>query len=164
VVRRVWVPKGQRPTAHIERHYEWLYVYGVVRPSTGQRWWCLLPTVTREAFRVALTAFARDEGIDSTHRVVLVIDQAGWPISPRLEVPEGIALVLLPSYSPQLQPVERLWTLVDEPLANRACADLDGLEAVLIERCRTLETDPQCLKAHTRYHWWLPEPLAGDPH
>ena len=127
--------KGTTASAHIERHYEWLYVYGFARPSTGQRWWCLLPIVTREAFRVALTAFARHEGIDATHSVVLVIDQAGWHISPRLEVPEGIALVLPPSYSPQLQRAERLWTLVDEPLANRACADLDGLEAVLIERC-----------------------------
>jgi hypothetical protein len=163
VVRRVWAPKGQRPTAHVERHYEWLYVYGFVRPATGQSWWCLLPTVTTEAFRVALAAFARDEGIDATHRVVLVIDQAGWHISPRLAVPEGIALVLLPSYSPELQPAERLWTLVDEPLANRAFADLDGLEAVLVERCRTLETDPQHLKAHTRYHWWPPEPRPADP-
>lgn len=26
----------------------------------------------------------------------------------------------LPAYSPELQPVERVWPLVDEPLANRA--------------------------------------------
>jgi transposase len=78
-------------------------------------------------------------------------------------VPEGIALVVLPSYAPELQPAERLWTLVDEPLANRAVADLDGLEAVLVERCRTLQTDPQRLKAHTRYHWWPPAPLLRYP-
>ncbi len=30
VVRRVWAPKGQRPTAPVERRYEWLYVYGFV--------------------------------------------------------------------------------------------------------------------------------------
>jgi len=163
VVRRVWAPKGQRPTAHVARHYQWLYVYGFVRPATGQSWWCLLPTVTTEAFRAALSAFARDEGVDATRRVVLVVDQAGWHLSPRLEVPEGIALVLLPSYAPELQPAERLWTLVDEPLANRAVADLDGLEAVLVERCRTLEIAPQRLKAHTRYHWWPPEPLLRYP-
>jgi hypothetical protein len=26
-----------------------------------------------------------------------------------------------------------------------------------------LETDPQRLKAHTRYHWWPPEPLLRYP-
>src|SRR5262249_17037437 len=60
--RRIWAPKGQRPSAPVERHYDWLYVYGFVRPRTGQRWWCLLPRVTTEAFALALAAFARDEG------------------------------------------------------------------------------------------------------
>jgi hypothetical protein len=56
-----------------------------------------------------------------------------------------------------LQPAERLWALLDEPVANRAFATLEHLEAVLIERCRTLEADPDRLKAHTCYHWSPPE-------
>jgi transposase len=158
VVRRVWAPRGQRPVAPVERHYEWVYVYGFVRPRTGQSWWCVLPSVTTEAFAVALAIFARDEGIDATHRAVLVIDQAGWHRSPRLPLPDGIDLVFLPAYSPELQPAERLWPLVDEPVANRAFADLDALETVLVARCRTLEADPQRLTAHTRFHWWPLEP------
>ncbi len=158
VLRRVWAPKGQRPIAHVERHYEWLYVYGFVRPSTGQSWWCLLPRVTTEAMALALATFARDERIDASHRAVLVVDQAGWHISPELPLPAGVDLVLLPSYSPELQPAERLWTLVDEPVANRAFPDLAALEAVLVDRCRTLEADRERLKAHTHFHWWPPEP------
>lgn len=154
----MWAPKGQRPIARVERHYQWLYVYGFVRPSTGQSWWCLLPTVTAPALSLALATFARDEGIDAEHRAVLVLDRAGWHIAHDLVIPAGIDLVLLPSYSPELQPAERLWSLVDEPIANRALADLDALEAVLVERCRTLEADPARLQAHTHFHWWPPEP------
>jgi DDE superfamily endonuclease len=157
VVRRVWAPKGQRPTAQLRRRYEWLYVYGFVRPRTGHSWWCLLPTVTTRAFALALATFARDEGIDATHRAVVVLDQAGWHVSHDLRVPEGIDLVWLPPYSPELQPAERLWPLVDEPLVNRVFPDLDALETVLVDRCRSLEADPQRLKAHTGYHWWPPE-------
>jgi hypothetical protein len=163
VVRRVWAPKGQRPTAAVERHYEWLYVYGFVRPTTGQSWWCLLPRVTTEAMALALATFARDEGIDAQHRAVLVVDQAGWHVSPDLPRPEGIDLVWLPAYSPELQPAERLWPLVDEPLSNRAFANLDSLEAVLVDRCRRLEADPQRLKTQTLYHWWPAEPRPGVP-
>lgn len=158
VVRRVWAPKGQRPTARVERHYEWLYVYGFVRPATGQSWWCLLPRVDTDMFALALATFARDEGIDADHRAILVVDRAGWHISPDLALPPGIDLVLLPSYSPELQPAERLWGLVDEPIANRVFATMDALEAVLGDRCRRLEADPRRLKAHTRFHWWPPEP------
>jgi transposase len=89
---------------------------------------------------------------------MLVVDQAGWHIAHDLTVPEGIVLVLLPSASPELQPAERLWPLLDEPGANRAFPDLDALEAVLVDRCRTLEADPDRLKAHTHFHWWPPDP------
>jgi transposase len=158
VLRRVWAPRGQRPTAQIARHYEWLYVYGFVRPATGQSWWCLLPTVTTGAFTLALATFARDEGIDAAHRAVLVLDQAGWHLGHDLVVPAGIDLVFLPPASPELQPAERLWPLVNEPVANRAFADLDALEDVLVDRCRTLEADRPRLAAHTRFHWWPAEP------
>ena len=163
VVRRVWAPKGQRPLAAVARHYEWLYVYGFVRPATGQSWWCLLPRVTSDAFALALATFARDEGIDARCRAVLVVDQAGWHVAHDLALPAGIDLVFLPAYSPELQPAERLWGLVDEPIANRAFADLDALEDVLIDRCRALEADPRRLKAHTRFHWWPPEPPSAFP-
>jgi transposase len=157
VPRRVWAKRGQRPTAWVRRRYQWLYVYGFVRPTTGQSWWALLPTVHTQAMAAVLAAFAHDEGIDADHRVVLVLDGAGWHTAKDLVLPEGIDLVFLPPASPELQPAERLWTLVDEPVANRTFADLDALEAVLVTRCQVLAGQRRRLKAHTRYHWWPTE-------
>jgi hypothetical protein len=154
VVRRVWARRGQRPTAWVRRRYEWLYVYGFVRPTTGQTWWCLLPTVNTEAFTLALAAFARDEGIDATHRAVLLLDQAGWHTAKDLVLPAGVHLAFLPAASPELQPAERLWGLVDEPVANRTVADLDELETILVQRCQALERHRCPIKTRTRYHWW----------
>jgi transposase len=154
VVKRVWAPKGQRPTAWVRRRYEWLYVYGFVRPRTGATWWCLLPTVNTEAFRLALAAFAWDEGIDADHRAVLLLDQAGWHTAKDLVLPAGLHLAFLPAASPELQPAERLWGLVDAPVVNRTFADLDELEAALVPRCRELERQRPVIKTRTRYHWW----------
>ncbi len=159
VTRRVWSPCGQRPVANVDRRYQWLSVYGFVRPATGQSWWCLLPTVTTEAMSAALAAFAHDEGIDAQHRVALVLDGAGWHTSHTLCLPAGIDLIRLPAVSPELQPAERLWPLINEPVANRSFADLDELEAVLVKRCRTIRADPATVKAHTHFHWWPPEPV-----
>ena len=154
VLRRVWAPRGQRPGAAVRRRYAWLYVYGFVRPATGQTWWCLLPTVSVEAMNLALAEFARDEGIGAGKRAVLALDRAGWHASGRLALPEGVHLAFPPAASPELQPAERLWGLVDEPVANRAFADLDALEEVLVARCRTLTADRRTVKAHTRFRWW----------
>ncbi len=46
----------------------------------------------------------------------------------KLQVPEGIHLFPLPPYSPELQPAERLWPLIDEPLANKAFNSIDEVE------------------------------------
>jgi hypothetical protein len=157
VTRRVWAKQGHRPTAWVRRRYQWLYVVGFVRPTTGQTWWALVPTVTAAAMSTVLAAFAADCGIDAQHRAVLVLDGAGWHTAKRLVVPEGIHLVFLPPASPELQPAERLWPLVDEPVANRTFADLNALEDVLISRCQGLAADRRTIKAHTRYHWWALE-------
>lgn len=155
--RRVWARRGQRPVAWVRRRYQWLYVYGFVRPRTGQTWWALVPTVSAAAMRTVLAAFAADCGIDAQHRAVLVLDGAGWHTAKRLVVPEGVHLVFLPPASPELQPAERLWHLVDEPVANRTVADLDALEEVLVQRCQVLAADRRTIKTHTHYHWWAVE-------
>jgi len=90
VIRRVWARRGQRPTAWVRHRYQWLSVYAIVRPTTGQSWWGLVPAVITEAMTQVLAAFAADEGIDTRHRAVLVLDGAGWHTSKRLVVPDGI--------------------------------------------------------------------------
>src|SRR3712207_8341539 len=52
-------------------------------------------------------------------RSILVLDNAGWHGPEDLAVPDGISLGFLPPYSPELQPAEHLWPLLDEPVVNR---------------------------------------------
>jgi transposase len=68
--------------------------------------------------------------------VILPLDQAGWHLSEKLKVPEGIHLLPLPAYSPELQPAERLWPLVNEPLVNKAFDSIDVVEDLSERRCR----------------------------
>ncbi len=115
VMRRVWAPVGQRPTPRVKRGYEWTYLYGFVRPTTGEVYWLILPTVNKkELFSMALAGFAREVGAGENKRILLVVDQAGWHTSSEVDVPEGIHLEFLPTGSPELQPAERLWPLTNE--------------------------------------------------
>ena len=98
-------------------------------------------------------------GAGRERSIVLVLDNAGWHGPEGLVVPDGISLVFLPPYSPELQPAEHLWPLVDEPVANRHFATLADLEAVVAERCRRLEA--AALQPHTDLHWW-PRPATRN--
>jgi transposase len=154
IPRRVWAPKGQRPVAPVRPRYQWTYLYGFARPATGETYWLLLPTVSGAAFSAALRQFAAATGAGPGKRVVLVLDGAGWHHGKAVAVPEGLHLAPLPPYSPELQPVERLWPLTDEALANQSFADLDALEAAQVRRCLTLREQPDTVQALTRFHWW----------
>lgn len=154
VQRRMWVPRGSDARVTILPRYKWLYVYGFVRPETGQTFWLLLPTVNLAWMGKALEAFATEVGAGKNKRVMLVLDGAGWHTSPELKVPEGIELVRLPPYSPELQPAERLWDLSDDPIANRVPKDLDELEMVLTERCKDLMSNKELVRGRTAFHWW----------
>ncbi|MEO0488329.1 MAG: IS630 family transposase, partial [Cyanobacteria bacterium J06659_2] len=154
IIRKVWAPVGQRPIAPVEPRYEWTYLYGFVHPCTGQSEWLILPRVNSAWFNQALANFAHEVGAGPHKHILLVIDGAGWHCSQTVVVPEGIHLEVLPPYSPELQPAERLWRLTDEPLANRCFDCLDDLETILGDRCRTLLTMQDDIKALTDYHWW----------
>lgn len=154
VLRRVWAPRGQRPIARGHHRFAWLYVSGFVRPATGALVWFLANGVGAALFGEILAAFAREVGAGAGKRVILVLDGAGWHVAADLVVPEGIELVFLPPYSPELQPAEHLWPLIDEPVANAFFADLEELDDAVGERCCMLADDPDRIKASTHFHWW----------
>ena len=53
IVRKAWALRGHRPLAPNHTRYEWLYVFGFVRPATGQTYWLILPTVNTAAMTLA---------------------------------------------------------------------------------------------------------------
>jgi hypothetical protein len=154
ILRKIWAPRGCRPIANGHHRYQWLYLYGFVRPATGAVVWFIVDGVNTALFSAILAAFAREVGAGAGKHIILVLDQAGWHVSEALEVPEGIELMFLPAYSPEIQPAERLWSLTDEPIANEYFDSLDDLDQVLGQRCCMLADEPDLIKAHTLFHWW----------
>src|SRR3954447_2150663 len=155
ISRRVWAPKGQRPIALGHHRYKWLYVTAFVQPISGETFWYVSNGVSKPFFAALLALFAREAGAGRERILVLGLDNAGWHTAPNLVVPEGLRLVYLPSYSPELQPAEHLWPVLDGPLANQYFETLADLEHVVTERCRVLNHDQ--LKPGTNFHWW-PKP------
>src|SRR4051812_12637250 len=65
---------------------------------------------------------------------VLILDQAGWHDERALRVPGNVMLLPLPTASPELNPVERIWLYLRERyLSHRVLADYD---AILTATCR----------------------------
>ena len=159
VLRRRWAPRGRRPVAVGRHRYEWLYLYGFVHPSAGEVVWFVRTGVDTELLSAVLAVFAEQVGAGDGKLVILALDNAGWHVSGDLIIPPGIELMFLPPYTPELQPAEHLWPLVDEAVVNKHFATLDALDATIAARCRHL--DAATIKPHSDFHWW-PRPIAPN--
>jgi len=158
ILRRVWAPKGERPRAPGHHRFEWLYATAFVQPTSGEVFWYIATGVSKPFFEKLLALFAREAGAGLDRIIVLVLDNAGRHTEPGLRVPEGIRLVHLPPHSPELQPAECLWPVLDEPLANKHFATIQDLDRALAERCVTLAVAPDLYKGKVDFHWW-PRPI-----
>jgi transposase len=82
---------------------------------------------------------------------LMVLDGASWHRSAKLTVPSNLRLMILPPYSPELNPAEHLWPLLREATANQAFADIDALEARLAKRCVWLFEHPKRVAGTTSF-------------
>jgi transposase len=156
IARRVWSPRGRRPRSGGRTRYEWLYVYGFARPSTGQTFTAILPRVNAERMGEALAAFAAHADPRGRKVLVVLVDRAGWHVAKRLPVPPNIRLHFLPPCTPELQPVEPLWPLVREAVANRTIGRIGRLRAILRGRLAYLARNPAAVRAVIGFHWARP--------
>jgi transposase len=133
----VWARTGSRPRAVRQTRYDWVYLYAAVEPATGESAALVAPSVNTGTMNAFLKIL--DQERKSDEHFVLIMDQAGWHKSKDLKLPEGITVLLLPSYSPELNPVENLWHyLRSHYLSNRSYEDYDALLAAGTEAYRKL--------------------------
>ena len=129
---RVWAPRGSRPRAPRDRRYTATYLFGAVCPERDVGAALVLPHANGWAMDQHLEEI-RHHVAPGAHAVV-VLDQAGWHDSRCLEVPDTLTLLPLPSYSPELNPVENIWQYLRQNfLSNRVYDD----EEAIVDACCT---------------------------
>ena len=147
---RVWGERGSRPRAVRQTEYKWGYIFGAVNPHTGASSALIAPTVNTELMSAHLRMIAEEAG-DGVH-VVLVLDGAGWHVSKRLRVPSSMTLLLLPPYSPELMPMERVWAWMRQhTLSNRVFTDEEAIDTAVAASWNSLT--PARLQSITATSW-----------
>lgn len=107
-----WWLKGQRPPGICDRRFDWTYIFAAVEPASGDGFALVLPTVSTVTMTRFLAEFAKT--LTADEHAVMVLDGAGWHGSNALVVPANVTLVPLPPYSPESNPVERIWLYLRE--------------------------------------------------
>lgn len=129
-ITRRWARRGFRPSAPKDQRTKWAYIFGAICPAKS----CaglVMPRADTRAMceHLALISAEVDEG---AHAIIL-LDQADWHSTPKLDVPDNITLMELPPRAPELNPTENIWQFMcDNWLTNRV---FTNYEDILAHRC-----------------------------
>jgi putative transposase len=125
-ITRRWAKRGSRPSAPKDQRTASAYIFGAICPKDGKGAGLVMPRCDTEAMNLHLAEIATQ--IAPGAHAALLVDQAGWHLSGRLDVPPNITLVLLPAKCPELNPQENVWQFMrDNWLSNRVFKSYDDI-------------------------------------
>lgn len=130
-ITRTWALKGTRPRVIRQQQFEYAYIFGAVCPAKDMAVGLVLPAVNTDAMLEHLKEISSH--VPEGRHAVIVLDQAAWHTTQKLQIFDNLSLLPLPPASPELNPVEQVWQqLRDNWLANRC---FNGYEAILDACC-----------------------------
>ena len=82
----------------------------------------MLPRANIPAMQMHLDEISR--AVARRAHAVVLMDRAGWHKTDKLKIPNNLSIILLPSRSPELNPVENIWQYLRQNwLSNRVFED-----------------------------------------
>ncbi len=123
--RRRITLKGVKPVGTVQYGFENFYVYGAIEPTTGESFFLELPQLNSAMFQIFLNEFAHcyQESLN-----IILMDNGSCHRAQSLLIPANVVCLFLPPYSPELNPIERLWQEVKAQLAWILVAQIEELE------------------------------------
>lgn len=150
--RQKWVKRGSRPSIGYYGGHVRTNVVGAVSPRSGQLVSLIVPYCDRLVFQQFLDTMAEEVPRRKNKKVYLVLDNASWHKVKSLNW-HHITPLYLPPYSPDLNPIERLWQhLKSHYLAGFITNEHEVLDAKVEESIRALLEKPENLRSVCRTH------------
>ena len=144
-----WFKKGRRTALSYNMGYKNFYLYSSACPISGNNFSLILPNVDTINFEVFLQEFAKTL---SGKKVVMVVDGASWHRSKKLKIPDNIQIIIQPPYSPELNPIEKLWQYIKRhTIKNKMFVNLSVLEDVLCKFLNSMTKESFKSICHTSY-------------
>jgi transposase len=128
VQRKKLTSRGIKPQGKVQWDFTYLWLYGVVEPLTGASLFYEFTHLDTVCFEKFLELFA-SEYPEDLH--IIQVDNGGFHNSLNLSIPENVILLFQPAYSPEVNPIERLWGYVKEQLKWLRFDQIEELRAAV---------------------------------
>jgi len=138
-VGHAWYKTGTRTRIKINIGYKNFYLYSAINPKSGDQFTLLLPSVNVLCMNIFLSAFIKQ---NPDKQILMIMDGAAWHQSKRLTKYQSLKTLIQPPYSPELNPVERLWQHIkDKTIKNKCFTSLETLEHAVIQCVKNITNE-----------------------
>ena len=138
VHRRKLTDRGIKSQGKVQWNFIYLWLYGAVEPLTGEGFFYEFTHLNIVCFEKFLELFASKYHED-LH--IIQVDNGGFHNSLNLSIPENVILLFQPAYSPEVNPIERLWGYVKEQLKWLRFEQIEELRAAVQKELNKLTNE-----------------------
>jgi len=124
-IGRVLTAKGVKPIVKYQHAFKNTYLYGSFSPIDGDMFVYEIEGTTSEIFYQYLLKFSKYRPDEFK---IIIIDNAGFHSLKQYQIPENIALINIPPYSPELNPSEKIWAYIKQFYKNKVFEKLENVK------------------------------------
>jgi transposase len=98
------------------------YLFGAFSPITGDHFEMEMPCCNTDTFQIFLDEFSKESPKEFK---ILLLDNGAFHKAARLKIPVNIHLLFIPSYSPELNPAEKIWWKMKRAFSGKLHKTMD---------------------------------------
>lgn len=126
-----------KPVCTYQNIFKSTYIFGAFSPYDGDSLVMELPNCNGENFQIFLNELSKNKPEEFK---VMILDNGAFHKVKSLKIPQNIALLFLPPYSPELNPAELVWLQMKRKMTNKIYKTMEELKLELDKISETLFT------------------------
>jgi len=130
--------RGIKPICNFQQVFKYTYLFGAYSPFTGSHFELELPFCNSSTFQLYLEEFSL---CNPDEFKIIVLDNGAFHKAKKIQIPQNIALVFLPPYSPELNPAEKIWWTIKRAYTSKLFQTLDDISVFIDYEINRLTTD-----------------------
>ncbi len=131
--------KGVKPICTYQNVFKSTYIFGAFSPYNGDSLVMELPNCNGENFQIFLNELSKNKPEEFK---VMILDNGAFHKAKSLKIPENVALIFLPPYSPELNPAELVWLNLKRKTTNKIYKTMEEIKTelnIIVENLLTKE-------------------------
>ena len=130
--------KGVKPICPFHQIFKTTYLFGAFSPINGDSFLLELPACNSDTFQIYLNEFSLQ---NPNEFKIIGLDNGAFHKAAALTIPENMALLFLPPYSPELNPAEKIWANFKRKYTNKLYYNLEQVSEFVTQAIQTLTTE-----------------------